>query len=88
MQFGDQAIEALKTFEVTMKDRVTVHTFKTLGSIADPADMEPLMKVMMREKTSFGELSTTISKAAKRQWYKWHIFHPDTQVHSERSVFL
>lgn len=79
-------MEAVRNFEKVEKKGLSVHTFRKLAQVLDPEFLEPVIAVMRLPKPTVSAFSNAITKAAKLQWYSWHVHHPDLPIHSSRSV--
>ena len=86
--WGEDAIEGLKNLEFHHKEPLHIASFRKLQQILDPAQMGDVLKVMRRDRPSLAEVNNTIGKVARKQWYTWHVYHPENNVHEERSMHL
>ena len=88
MFWGDRGLEAVRDFEKSQDRLVQIHTFRKLSAILDPSFMEPVLTVMRSSRVTMGHFSGAVVKAAKMQWYSWHVLHPELPVHTERRMSL
>ena len=88
MHWGDRSLEAVRDFEKCQEKMVQIHTFRKLSAILDPSFMEPVLTVMRSSRVTVGQFSGAVLKAAKMQWYSWHVLHPDMPMHTEKRMPL
>ena len=79
--WGDRGLEALQNYE---RLGVKIHLLSRLGQVADPLFLEDVLTAMKATKPSFAVVNAAIAACAKKQWYTWHVYHPDLPVHDER----
>ena len=88
LHWGDRAHEALRQFERGQKEGLSLHTLSKMRAVNDPVYLEDLMTVMCTPKAGLGMFRACINDCMKKQWYTWHVLHPDLPVHPERSMHL
>ena len=79
--FGERALDAVRNFQSVEKQGLSVHTFRKLGMVSDPEFLDEVMSVMSAVKPSMGTFNQAMNKACRRQWYSWHVYHPELEVH-------
>ena len=86
LHWGDRGLEAVRNFEKAERRNLSIHTFRKLSQVADPAFLEPVLSAMRSSRTSVGLFTSALVKACRQQWYTWHVMHPELIVHPDRSV--
>ena len=86
LYWGARGLEAVTNFERAEKGGVKIHTFLKLSQVYDPYYLEEVLAVMKEDKPSVGHFSQAVARAARKQWYTWHIMHPELPVHPDRSM--
>ena len=88
LHWGERALAAVRHFEQVDQRGLSVHTFRKLQAVHDPAFLESVMAVMTAPKPSVGQFMAEVTRVARQQWYHWHVMHPQMPVHAERSMHL
>ena len=86
LHHGQKAVDALDNLERYAS--VTANPLRKLGAVADMRLTDDVIDCMTKPKASLGDVVTSIGRDARRQWYHWHIHHPQLPVHHDRSMHL